>query len=33
MSISNLQTRISAVALDGVTKTYAGGEGLVRALA
>jgi putative ABC transport system ATP-binding protein len=32
MSISTLQTRNWAVALDGVTKTYGGGDGLVRAL-
>jgi putative ABC transport system ATP-binding protein len=32
MSISSLQTRTAAVALDGVTKSYGGGEGGVRAL-
>jgi putative ABC transport system ATP-binding protein len=32
MSITTLHTRFPAVALDGVTKTYGRGEGLVRAL-
>jgi putative ABC transport system ATP-binding protein len=32
MSITSLQTRIPAVALEGVTKTYGAGDALVRAL-
>ena len=32
MSIATLQPRIPAVALEGVTKTYGRGEGVVRAL-
>jgi hypothetical protein len=32
VSMTSLQARIPAVALDGVTKTYGRGGGLVRAL-
>jgi putative ABC transport system ATP-binding protein len=32
MAITSPQTQTAAVALDAVTKTYGGGEGVVRAL-